>query len=359
MKKRILHITPHLGGGVGRAISSTLIFEKNTNGEFCHKLLALEKPKNPQFADICSKNEIEIVFSQNLEEIKSEIEKSDLVILHWWHHPLNVWLLANFPKVECRIILWSHINGCSYPKLPFSLIKEVEETFFTSKYTLSNPLWNIEEQNFAQKHSMVVYGLGKFDEIESKIHKKAKVFNIGYVGTINFSKLHPDFVKYCAEVLKVVPTAIFTLVGIPECKAEILSQAKKLNIQDKFNFTGYTKNVNDTLKTFDVFGYPLNPDHFGTTENVVLEAMNVGIPVVMLNQSAEKYLIEDKTSGFLANSVENYAQIMRILFENEALRNQIAQNAKKHLQKEFSIEKNIKNFENGITEALKEGKKVP
>src|SRR5574344_875878 len=127
MKKNILHITPHLGGGVGKVLSSLLVFEKKSNTEICHKLLVLEKPKNPQFVDICLKNNIQILFTQNLDEIEQEIKNSDAIVLNWWHHPLNSWLFANFPKIPCRVILWSHINGCNYPKLKFDLVKDVNK----------------------------------------------------------------------------------------------------------------------------------------------------------------------------------------------------------------------------------------
>src|SRR5574344_2094458 len=132
MKKKILHITPHLGGGIGKAISGTLVEESN-NTEIFNKLLVFEKPENPQFAEICEKSGFPITYSQDLEEIKNLIEEFDVIILHWWHHPLIVWFFKNFPQVNCRIILWCHINGCTYPKLPFELIESVDTTFVTSK----------------------------------------------------------------------------------------------------------------------------------------------------------------------------------------------------------------------------------
>ncbi len=357
--KEVLHIAPHLGGGVGKALSGILEYEKNNNSSLKHKVILLEKPENYQFVDICINNGIEVIIITDCD-IKDEIEKTDVVIYHWWHHPLGAALLANFPNTKTRMILWSHINGCTYPMLPFELVKSVNKAFFTSGYTLYNPYWSEDEQNYAQENACVIYGLGKLEDLpfEYSFKKSKENFVIGYVGTLNFSKLNPDFVEYCNEVVKLIPQTKFVMVGNPDGKAKILEDARKIGIEDKFEFIGYTNNVNEELCKFDVFGYPLNNWHFGTTENVILEAINATVPVVALNQCSERYLINHNKTGFLANDKEHYARIMKKLFDNLGQRIRISSNAKTMLKDEFFMQKNIKNMRKALTEVLEQEKKV-
>jgi glycosyltransferase involved in cell wall biosynthesis len=359
MKKKVLHITVHIGGGIGKALSGILSYEKFDNSNFEHKLLILEQPEKSQFVDICQANGIEIIFTSNLNAISLEMENADITVIHWWHHPLTAWLFANFPKIETRLILWSHINGCTYPMLPFKLVEKTHKTFFTSRYTMFNPYWEAHEQDFAQKHARVIYGLGQLEDLPFDYSfKKGDEFTIGYVGTLNFSKLNPDFVEYCNEVVKLIPNVKFKMVGNPDEKEKILKQASSLGIQDKFDFVGYTNDVNEVLKTFDVFGYPLNNWHFGTTENAILEAMNATIPVVALNQCSERYLIKHNETGFLANDKKHYAEIMKYLHDNLANRIRISTNAKKMINEEFLMHKNIRNMRDSYAKVYSLDKRI-
>lgn len=353
--KKVLHITPHLGGGVGKALSGILEW---SNSNLSHKILLLEEPENFQFADICTKNGVEITILKDTIELQQEIMNVDVVVIHWWHHPLTAKLLADFPSLETRIILWSHVNGCTYPMLPFELVNSVHKVFLTSKFTFENPYWNEKERQLVKEKASLVYGLGKLKKIDKQLHPKNNDFIIGYVGTLNFSKLNPDFVEYCNEIVKLIPEARFILVGNPDKKETILEQAKILRIHDKFEFTGYINDIYSQLQRFHAFGYPLNSWHFGTTENSVLEAINAFIPVVMLNQCSEKYLIKHNSTGFLADNKEHYAQIMKMIHDNPILVKKITRNAFRSLNKEFSFERNTKVMCNEINNVINSKKTI-
>jgi len=156
------------------------------------------------------------------------------------------------------------------------------------------------------------------------------------------SKLHPQFVEYCAAVVKRLPDACFVMVGDMAGSHEILRKATEYHIQDRFVFTGYSTRIDDEMSRFDIFAYPLNPKHFGTTENVLLEAMAFGLPVVALNQNAEMHIIKNhKSVGFLADSIDHYVECIVYLHDNPEERAQIGENAREYVKRHFSFERNV------------------
>lgn len=340
----ILHITTHLGGGVGKALSSIVTHEQKFNLKHKHRILLLDDPEKDQFVDVCRKGCIEVLFKGGLCNLEQELSAVDIVVLHWWHHPVMASFLAHFPQIPLRLVLWAHVNGCNYPCLPFSFVILPHKTFFTSPYSLENAHWTTQQQEEIRQRSAVVYGLGKLELCAAIRHKKPTPgkFVIGYVGTLNTSKLHPQFVDFCYAVLEKVPDARFVMVGDIVGSEVILKKATEYNIHDRFVFTGYSTNITDELSSFDIFGYPLNPKHFGTTENALLEAMAFGLPVVALNHNAEKYIIkEHNVVGLLADSIEHYAECIAYLHDNPDERARIGANAREYVGRCFSFDRNV------------------
>ncbi len=350
----ITHITTHLGGGVGKVLSDIAIFDKENR----HRIILLEGPRNMKFVDICKNNQIEIIVSCNINKISSLIEDSDLVILHWWHNPVMAKFLSEFPQVSIRMILWVHVSGCTYPMLKIEFVKNFQKVLFATKYTFDNPYWNDSEKIFLNKRATLVYGLGKLD-FGKKVQKNSSDrFVIGYVGTLNYSKLHPEFVNYCKAVVDKIPKAYFVVVGNLEEAKELLRDVNLSEIKDRFEFTGFVNNVDEQLERFDVFASPLNPYHFGATENAILEPMSKGIPVICLNQGAERYLILDRQTGMLVNDIQEYAESMEYLYNNPEERKRIGDNAIEYIQDEFSFKKNMDRFNLAVLDSLKIKKKT-
>jgi hypothetical protein len=160
----------------------------------------------------------------------------------------------------------------------------------------------------------------------------------------------------CKKILELLPSAEFYLVGDKESGTWIENQAKTLGIEQKIHLIGFVDNVNEWLMSFDIFGYPLNPYHFGTTENSILEAMSVGVPIILFNQATEKYILTDNEDGILADGIEDYVVSVVRLANNERLRRQLGENAAINLCRKFSFEKNLQKFQN---EVEKMGKQKP
>ena len=62
-----------------------------------------------------------------------------------------------------------------------------------------------------------------------------------------------------------------------------LRQECIINSVNNVNIIGKIDNIEPYLAVFDIFAYPLNPNHYGTAEQVLQEAMAAGVVPVVFN----------------------------------------------------------------------------
>ncbi len=347
---KILHVAAHMGGGIGSAYTGL-----GTCGQE-QSVLLLEPPQNQAALAKVKAVGFRIIQSPNVAETKQELEQADVVIFSWHHHPALTKFLHDFPPVPIRSILWCHVSGNYFPAIPAEFVKKFDQCMFATPYSLELPQVQALGKTYIQEHFSVVYGLNdlsSFSQIQRKLHKS---FKIGYVGTLGFCKLHPDFVEFCAAVD--LPDAEFMMVGSPSTKETILNTAAEKGIAERFQFCGQLKDVKPALAEMDVFSYLLNPQHFGATENALLEAMAAGLPVVALDQCVEHYIIRDGVTGILVHSPEEYGKAVRFLYENPSKAAEIGANARAEVLRTYKVQDNRDRFLVSCEIAMKQPKKV-
>jgi hypothetical protein len=159
---------------------------------------------------------------------------------------------------------------------------------------------------------------------------------------MNYGKLHSDFVKMCDDVK--VPCNF--IVCSSDTQDHLKDEAKKLNAFDKFSFKGKVPNVIDMLSTYDVFGYPLQPKHFGSCEQALGEAMLCGAVPVVLNNPSESYIVEHMETGIVAKNTDEYSRAIEYLYHNEDERKRMSKNAIVSAKKRYNIEHTGRDWNN-------------
>lgn len=355
---KILHLTTHMGGGVGKALSGIAAFEKNHPADYIHKIVLLEQPEKLNFVEICQQNSVEVNVVTDAEQLAKQIDDADIVQLEWWHNPRMADILANFPQVPAALVVWCHISGCYYPYLPPEFLRVPMKFIFTSRYSLDNPYWSEADKDFAAQNCSVINSSGGFEKISpSTSASRSENFTVGYIGTQSFAKLNRDFIKFCSAI-KNIPNVRFVMVGDTTNVPALTAEADSFGIKEKFEFIPYTNDVNAEFAKFDVFGYLLAPTHFGTTENVLLEAMAAGLPVICLNQCAEKYLVKNNETGLLVNNIAEYAAAVNYLHDNPAERVRLGNNARHYVLENFSVEHTVKQWHSVYEQILPLSKKI-
>lgn len=352
---KIVHITAHLGGGVGKILSSIAIFSQKT--EFEHTIITLEKTQTAQFEELCKNHNVKVVLVEECD-MDYILEQADIVQLDWWHHPLTSEFMVKYLRnIKCRLLIWSHISGCSYPHISHKFVMFPDAFVFTTPYSYENSFWLQEERKeiIEKSHVVISSGLDICKPVEKNDHIG---FNVGYIGFLGYNKMHPDFIKYC-EAAHDIPGVKFTVVGDTLYGKQLLEDAYNSKVlKDKIIFEGYSLDVLQNFAELDVFGYPLNPQHYGTAENVLLEAMAAGVVPVVLNQCTEKYIVKNMETGLAVNNISEYSNALKWLHEHPCERNILANNASKYIIKEYSIKATIGKINKVYCEVLKLNKTI-
>ncbi|MGD9158486.1 MAG: glycosyltransferase family 4 protein [Desulfobacteraceae bacterium] len=349
-KIKVLHITPHFGGGVGSVLMS-LVLNLHNMDDFEHEIVSLEYA-NEKAKNWSSTSGIKIydIISPVDKGLHDKMQGVDIVHIHFWNHPLLYQLLHSFSGRKARAVMWSHVNGHYAPYLFNDAILDFPEIFVTATdFSLTQK--NITKRSIDWQSSHIrsipsCSGLNNFDKIEPIPHD---TFNIGYTGTVDYCKIHPEFIDMLNEID--IQNARFIIVGGDSHKS-MEEEARKKGGIDKFRFTGKVPDVKKYLAEFDLFAYPLRRENYGTGEQVLIEAMSAGIPQVVFAGGPEEYIVQDNLTGFAADSKKEFIDALQMLYSNDDLRKKMSDASKKYAKENFTIDKSVVSWANVYQELL-------
>ena len=250
----ILHITPHLGGGVGRVLLNYFTQVKGDRS-FVHEVACLDYA-NKHALDVAENIGIELTdrMACNVHSLLGRIAGADIVLIHWWNHPLLYDFLIRTDLPPCRVVMWSHISGFHPPYVFTEKIICYPDLFVFPK-PASYETQKVQRLPDQKKKSLrVVWSTGGVEHVRNVTPQVHKGFNVGYIGTVDYCKMHPDFLDMCLGID--IPDVNFIVCGGQKEK-EIQKEAERLGIGGKIIFTGLVQDIREYLSIFDVFGYPL------------------------------------------------------------------------------------------------------
>lgn len=352
---RILHIAAHMGAGAGKAISGMAL----SDGENKHRIILLDKPEKSDHIIKCEQSGIDVLIGASKEQMKQEASEADVVVANWWHHPLMYKALAELSELPLRIVLWSHVNGLNYPKLKSEFAAGFDACMFTSKASFQNPDWNHEERTCIQEYSELVYGMGDFRPQSFPVKQCYDISHnvrIGYVGSLDYAKLHPDFAGWLKAAIDCNKKIKFEIAG--DLTQALSDDVEKMGLSENVQFLGFRTDIQELLPSWDMFIYLLNPFNFATTENALLEAMASGLPIVSSDGAVERTIIEDGENGLFAADKTIFAEKITELSDNAELRKALGQKARADMIEKYDTEKNRFRFKAVMNEVMKGPKKT-
>jgi L-malate glycosyltransferase len=333
---RVLHLAAHLGGGVGKALSGLVAQAAASDARIEHAIVILEEPEKPQFIERIRRCGGEVMICPDADRLAASIAAADIVQLEWWNHPATIACLCNPPLPAMRLIVWCHVSGLHTPIIPRKLIAAAQRFLFTSPCSLKAVDPTSLPPNNAERLG-VVSSCGGFDGLPWPDGQGGDRLVAGYIGSFNFSKMHPRYVEFLAAVEDADITV--RLIGDATNRAELTRQCDEIGRPQLVEFRGYTRDVAAELASINVLAYLLNPQHYGTTENALLEAMAMGIVPIVLDNPAECCIIDDRRTGLIVASPAEFAAAVEWLSKNPDQRRRLGQQAAESVRVRFAVEK--------------------
>ena len=129
-KPVVLHITPHLNGGLGRVLLSTLKFSKKASAAFAHEIVITdEKHLTPASLHLFAENSDSLHVGKSDVFIKEKTNQAGIVQIEWWNHPLIYHFLVGAPLPPSRVVLCSHVAGLTRPNIITESVVEFSDVF--------------------------------------------------------------------------------------------------------------------------------------------------------------------------------------------------------------------------------------
>lgn len=347
----VLHLAPHIGGGVGSVLLDWLKNAKY-DSDTKHIVACLDSCQLSIKETLDAEELIyyDDLYLQHRDMLYSLIQKADVVLLHYWNHPLLTRLLIEEGLPASRLLCWCHISGLYEPCIvPEFLINICEKVIFTSDVSMDSPI-------LAQK---IASNPEKFTTIHStrdlspylRISEERQYPEFGnrllYVGTVSFTKLHPNALLIMSQLCEMGFN--ITVIGGPD--HEHMSHQLLSNLSS-VRFLGPIRDITPFIIDSDIFVYPLAPKHYGTGEQSILEAMAAGLPVIAFNNPAESAIVINNQTGCLASSTSEFVGSILPIAQSSSIRKSMAAASVSSIRDRFSLEKNHEAFKSLFRTAI-------
>ena len=317
---RILHVTPHLGGGVGKAHAAlSAVLPEIVQQTF----VLLEAPRDRRYIDMIKAAGARVLIADNLAHVAVLARESDIVQFEFWNHPRMFECLARAELPAMRSVFWSHVSGIARPLIQPALMAEATRFVFTTEASLASASVAALRRKTHKKVSAINSGFG-FPDAAPRI-ARGRVPGIAYLGTVDFVKMHPGFFD-AIDALDddSVRVAVW---GEVDPQGAVVARAKAMRHPNRVEFMGPTSNPAAALANADIFFYPLQREHYGSAENALVEAMSLGLAPLVLDNPAEKAIVQDGQTGFIASSIEEIGSLLEMLLLLPDVREKISRNA--------------------------------
>jgi hypothetical protein len=188
--------------------------------------------------------------------------------------------------------------------------------------------------------------ISEIDEFVSLSENRCRssIKKIVTVGRVSPQKNPIFFLNVAIKLLTKYPNLLFMWIGDGQLRDKFQCWIKDYNLGNSIKITGWLerKTVYELLGQSDIF---VMASLWEGLPNSILEAMAMKKPVVATNIMGNKDAVIHRETGFLADTLEEFAECVSLLIENDDLSLQMGEKARKIVEERFTISKMIKKLE--------------
>lgn len=344
----IVHIIEALSlGGAARSMIAVAKYSSRF-GEYRHSVIALQTAEEQAVA-LAHEANMDVLVQPDEAELIQQLRDADIVQVQYWNSPL-VYSLLHRIVPPMRLIMWYHIAGNGSPQIITPALAAFPDINIPcnpfSCYDL--PVFRDMPAEQKKRRAVLAYDAADFDRVRSVVAVPHTGFNVGYIGTVDFVKMHKNFVPMSAAVN--VPGVQFIVCG-GGIENELRGQAASLGAAERFDFRGYVQDIAAVIATLDVYGYPLCEDTYAAAELNLQEVMYAGVPPVVFPHGGIKRLVEHNKTGLVVHSEREYTEAIEYLYRHPEERVQLGKQAAEYARRIFGAE-NAARIMNNVYSAL-------
>ncbi|MCC6737331.1 MAG: glycosyltransferase family 4 protein [Bauldia sp.] len=346
---KLLHVIPRfVGGGPERSLLAYAAEERRAGIANRHTVAVLDPPISVQMLLAARKLGMALVGRPTHDALSRLIEDADIVLVHFWNHPVLADLLRTLPFPPARVVLWSRVLGLRAPQV---LTEDVAGFGDRLVVTARRTLESAGARRAIAQGAAVTYvpGIADMTRLDGYAPRPHEGVVVGYIGVVADTKMHPRFAEMSAAVRAGVR---FVVCGGGGGEAALAARFAALGLADRLAMRGPVDDIRTELEGFDVFGYPLAEDTYATSEKALQEAMWVGVPPVVFPHGGVRDLVADGETGLVATGENGYAAAVDRIAGDAALRRRLGENARVFARAEFAPARRARELQQLLREVM-------
>jgi glycosyltransferase involved in cell wall biosynthesis len=330
VKPTVLHVLKFLSrGGPSRALIAAASADENS---LSHRVVSLE-PADPKSTAPALAAGLTVIDAPDPRLLHAELERADVVHVHFWNSP-ELYAVLTGPLPPMRLVLSCHVGGKHPPHvLTNELVAFADLIVATGPYTAELPVF----RDAPPQKTRVIPAVAGWQRVAHVRPRPHRGYNVGYIGTVQPTKMHPCYVAMSARVR--VPDARFVVCGSGNGFAALAREADALGIGQKLDLRGYVEDIGSVIEALDVFGYPLCEENYSSSELALQEAMYCGVPSVVMAYGGAQRLVIDGRTGLVAADEDEYVNALERLHADPEKRLRLGRAAAAHARATWNLER--------------------
>lgn len=337
----LLHIIPRfIGGGPERHLLALASAWRAAGFQVQQRFVVLDPPASAPLLIKARRLGIELLIAPDLPTLRSAITAADIVEIRFWNHP-RLYELLRHELPPARRLLSSAIAGTTLPQVLTAEIGGIADAMVMS----TDASWQTAAVAEAQARGCRIESIPSLADMSRLAGFTARPHDgirVGYLGLVEPTKMHPRFAELSSAVK--TKSVQFDIYGGGTWREHLQQRFDQAGMSDRIRFHGQIEDIRTAFAEMDVFGYPLAPETYATSEKTIQEAMWVGIPPVVLAGTGASPMVRHEITGLICESESDYPHAIERLAEDDALRRRLGEAAREFAREHFDPDRNAARF---------------